>query len=194
MRCFGCSEKWIIGSRLFTEQERTRQNNAPTILTRFELSQDEDLANLRIPITNCILATLELPEHTQVRVELACPNKSVVNSTKRLYKVQRQLMVFFNDLLDDYSARCNSPCPEVWMDGHCKIVEGEFANPNGGSLLVRNRKHNWSGAELEQRKDDCVSDLVEQVGPFSEGADDRVDDFSLRGMALRLATFLSDSI
>jgi hypothetical protein len=72
-------------------------------------------------------------------------------------------------------------------------MEGEFGNHNGGNLVARNRKYSWIGAELEQEKDDCVSQLVELDVAVTDGANDRADDSSLRGMALSLVTFSTDS-
>jgi hypothetical protein len=189
-RCFGCWEKWVISSRLFTQQKDTRDNNAPTILTRFELSVDKYLTDVRIPVASVILATLELPEHTEVRVELVCPNILRQTSYKRLCTLQWSLLVFLTDLMVTYPSRKHKPCPEVWMNGRGKVVEAEFENDNGTKLLVQNGKVNWTTDKLDLEKDDCVLYLMEQDGPVTDGADDRADDSSLRGRALKLARFL----
>jgi hypothetical protein len=186
MRCFGCCEKWVIGIRLFTRQKEIGEYNVPTILTCFELAEKKNLIDLCIPVTNSILATLEVPENTEICVEMTCPNTTTVISYKRLRILQRRLMVFLTDLVDNDPNPHIIPCPEIWMDGHCKIVEAEFERRNNVNDFVRNKKYGQSFDELEDEEEACVSQLIYSTGPVSYG----MDDSSLRGRALKLARFL----
>jgi hypothetical protein len=168
MRCFGCWEKWIVGSRLFTQQRKIREDNAPNTLTRFDLSQNVGLDGLRIPITYSMLATLELLESTEICVEMACPNTPIVVSYQRLRVLQRRLMVFLTDLLDNDSNPHVTPCPEIWMDGHCKMVEAEFEHPIGVRHLVSKKKYGVSFDKLEDNKEACINQLLESARPATD--------------------------
>jgi hypothetical protein len=65
-------QAWYMASLLFIHgKRRMRQvENPPTILMRFELSEREDLSNLRILIANIIMATVTFPLNTELRIDL----------------------------------------------------------------------------------------------------------------------------
>jgi hypothetical protein len=138
-------QSWCMASRMFVgNHPEEHQDNAPTILMRFELSTHEVFSNLRIPITNIIMATLHLLLNTELRVELIrldLPDRAkAAVQTATLYRLQRQLFVFLADILDLHPNRSAQTCPNVMMDGYCQIEEVEYEREDGSKFLVQKPK------------------------------------------------------
>jgi hypothetical protein len=202
-----------MASKLFVGNDpEEHQDNAPTILMRFELSQQNKLSNLRIPITNIIMATLHLPLNTELRVELIRSGLPILVKaavqTATLYRLQRQLFVFLADILDLHPNRSAQTYPYVMMDGNCQIEEVECGRKDGSKFLVQNLKSELDSDEMEEEMDYHINRLIEQNAPdlatyvsviqHENDRHPRYDmsaphDPSLRGVAIKPACFLQEA-
>jgi hypothetical protein len=208
-------QDWCMASQLFISGKRgiRQEKNPPTILMRFELSEREDLPNLRIPITNIIVATTNLPPNTELRVELVRLDLSirikVAVKSASLYRLQQRFLIFLADILDFHPGQGAQVCPQVMMNGNFVVEEAECERENGSKFVVRNEYPNTNSDDLEDEIDLCINKLIEQADPVTaaylppievseEGTYlsydlDAPHDPSLRGVAVWLACCLQEA-
>jgi hypothetical protein len=206
-------QNWTAASRLFIRAEPGRdQNDPPIILLRFELPEREELSNLRIPITNIVMATLQLPLNTEVQVELACDALPILVRTATLYRLQREMLVFLSDILDAHPSRGTETCPNVQMNGSCVIEEVKYEREDGSKFSIKNQKPDLDSEQMEEEMDYCISKLIEQnevdvatyvptlsIPQRDWESDDEHYDLeaphhpSLLGVAIKLACFLQEA-
>jgi hypothetical protein len=165
---YGC-----MASRLFIRSERAARHEKypPTILMRFELSERDNLSNLRIPITNIVMATTKLPFNTEIRVELfhidLPVSVKVAAKTVTLHRLQQQFLVFLTDILDFYPDQSTQVCPRVTMDGNFAIKEAECEREDGSDFLVKNKSTALDSDEMEEEIDLCMNKLLERDDPVT---------------------------
>ncbi|KAF1833867.1 hypothetical protein BDW02DRAFT_359153 [Decorospora gaudefroyi] len=176
-------KNWFTSTRGVTERVYQGSGDEPTLLIRFNLPGKKDLAQLRISIRDAIFATLDLQADSELRVELAYPGAEVLVYMRTLVEVQRELLVFLTGLMDGDPSRKAGACPEIWMDGYCRITEAEFAGEGGAALSVSNEKYDWDEEGLEEEHGVCVSQLIEDDDSDTVG-----DEGSLHARAMELAS------
>ncbi|CAI9625311.1 unnamed protein product [Alternaria burnsii] len=164
---------WCMASRLFIRSEHAARHEKypPTILMRSELSERDNLSNLRIPITNMVVATTKLPFNTEIRVELVhidLPvSVKVAVKTVTLHRLQQQFLVFLTDILDIYPGQSTQVCPCVIMDGNFAIKEAECKREDGRNFLVKNKSTALDSDEMEEEVDLCMNKLLERDDPVT---------------------------
>ncbi|KAI4952397.1 hypothetical protein J4E91_002866 [Alternaria rosae] len=160
---FSSMQDWCAASRLFF---RGRSGDPPgippTLKMRFELPEREDFSRLRIPITNIIMATLELPVSSNLWVEQFNGGLPLQIKTGMLYRLQRQMFVFLADILYLNPDRSNEPCPDVIMDGNCIIKEVEYERDNGSKFLINYEREGMDPEEMEEEIDYHIANLIER--------------------------------
>jgi hypothetical protein len=133
---------------------------------RFKLSEREGLSNLRIPITNMIVATTKLPSKTELRIELVRLDLPVhiklAVKTATLHRLQQQLLVFLADILDVHPSQGTQVYPYVMMNGYFVIEEAECTRENGSRFLVGNKNPDFNLDEMKEEIDPCVNRLLER--------------------------------
>lgn len=157
---FASIQAWCAAIQLFFD--RASRDIPPTLKMRFELPEREDFSCLRIPITNIVMATLELPTNSKLWVEQSNGGLPLQYKTGMLYRLRRQTFVFLADILYLYPELSNEACPEVLMDGNCIIKEAEYKRDDGNKYSIKYERAGMSPEQIEEEMDYHIAHLVEQ--------------------------------
>jgi hypothetical protein len=133
--------------------------NPGSIVLRFETSnQNVGLNDLRVKVTELVVATLSLSLKTTISIQLNQfglnrQQISVQKAYSSVFRLRRALLVFLFEVMTAHRARQRGTCPRVWIDGHLRICEAEFCSGDGSASFMMNPMFKWDSSKLNKAKE-----------------------------------------
>jgi hypothetical protein len=146
---------------------RTYQRCCPIVLS-FETSNPNiSIDDLRIEVTELMVATLSLSLETTISVQLhryrlnGGQRESVRKAHSTVYCLRRALLVFLFEVITAQRSRQGDTCPKIWVDGQLRIREAEFCSGDGNAVFMTNSIFKWESGKLNKAKEKIISQLVD---------------------------------
>jgi hypothetical protein len=139
-----------------------------SIVLKFEISnQNVGLTDLRIEVTELVVATLSLSLKTTISIQLHRfglngQQISVEKAYSTIFRLRRALLVFLFEVITAHRARQRGTCPKVWIDGQLRIREAEFCSGDGSASFMTNSMFKWNPSKLNKAKENAISQLVDR--------------------------------